>query len=207
MTNQTNALPSTPSGLSVTSGDAEVTLTWRASPEAAAYSVKRATTAGGSDTPGSCPYTTVVSGVTATSYTDTEVTNGTTYYYVVSSTNACGESANSREATGAPFETVICARCGEKTPEEYATRVKTDGRVLCRACAAAVCADCGSEGSDVMRRAESGWPVLCTVCCGRRPGRTWMLPASEEATEGTDGEDLAESPTKDAPEGRRNAVS
>jgi hypothetical protein len=38
----------------------------------------------------------------ATSYTDTQVTNGTTYYYVVSASNSYGTSANSNEAKATP---------------------------------------------------------------------------------------------------------
>jgi hypothetical protein len=37
-----------------------------------------------------------------TSYSDTTVTNGVTYYYVVSAVNAGGESAQSGEATAHP---------------------------------------------------------------------------------------------------------
>jgi hypothetical protein len=90
------ALPSTPTGLVATPSDARVTLTWSASPGAAAYTVKRATTSGG-------PYTTIASGLAATTYTDAGLTNGTTYYYVVAATNACGESANPAEASATPI--------------------------------------------------------------------------------------------------------
>ena len=44
--------------------------------------------------------------MSAATYTDTGRVNGTTYYYVVSSTNACGESANSSEASATPFAVV-----------------------------------------------------------------------------------------------------
>jgi hypothetical protein len=47
------------------------------------------------------PYTTIAS-VTATTYTDTNVTNGTTYYYVVSAVNSAGESGDSNEASATP---------------------------------------------------------------------------------------------------------
>ncbi|MFC5472326.1 glycoside hydrolase family 5, partial [Cohnella suwonensis] len=57
--------------------------------------VKRATTSGG-------PYANVATGVTATSYADTGLTNGTTYYYVVSASNAVGESVNSAQASATP---------------------------------------------------------------------------------------------------------
>jgi cellulose 1,4-beta-cellobiosidase len=48
------------------------------------------------------PYTTVATGLTATSYINTALTNGTAYYYVVSAVNSAGESANSAEASATP---------------------------------------------------------------------------------------------------------
>ncbi|KZE82472.1 hypothetical protein AV654_08175 [Paenibacillus elgii] len=75
--------------------NAKVTLTWGAVPNAKGYNVKRSTTPGG-------PYTTVAGNVYGTSYTDTAVTNGTTYYYVVTALHAAGESGNSNEASATP---------------------------------------------------------------------------------------------------------
>ena len=46
-------------------------------------------------------YTTVAS-VTTTSHTDTGLTNGVTYFYVVTASNASGESGNSPEASATP---------------------------------------------------------------------------------------------------------
>ncbi|RUS47809.1 glycoside hydrolase family 48 protein [Cohnella sp. AR92] len=91
----TPTVPSAPTGLAATAGDAQATLTWSASSGATSYNVKRATTSGG-------PYATVATGVTATSYADTGLTNGTTYYYVVSAANAAGESLNSAQASASP---------------------------------------------------------------------------------------------------------
>jgi len=87
--------PSAPTNVSAAAGDAQATLTWTASTGAASYNVKRATTSGG-------PYTNVATGVTSTSYTNTGLTNGTTYYYVVSAVNSAGESANSFQASVTP---------------------------------------------------------------------------------------------------------
>ncbi|WP_375143108.1 cellulose binding domain-containing protein [Paenibacillus sp. D2_2] len=88
-------VPAAPAGLTATAGNAQVTLSWTASSGATGYNVKRATTSGG-------PYTTVASGVTATSYTNTGLTNGTAYYYVVSAVNSAGESPNSAAAFATP---------------------------------------------------------------------------------------------------------
>lgn len=91
------APPAAPTGLSATSGNAQVVLSWTASTGATGYHVKRGTTSGG-------PYTQVAAPA-ASPYTDTGLTNGTPYYYVVSATNAGGESGNSTEATATPIGT------------------------------------------------------------------------------------------------------
>lgn len=88
--------PQAPGGLTAISGDQQVSLAWSATTGATSYTVKRATVSGG-------PYTTRASGVTTTSYNDTGLTNGTTYYYVVSASNAYGESPNSSEVSATPL--------------------------------------------------------------------------------------------------------
>jgi cellulose 1,4-beta-cellobiosidase len=67
------AAPVPPLNLTATGGNQQVSLAWTASAGATSYNVKRAPTNGG-------PYTTVASPA-GTSYTDTTVTNGTTYYH------------------------------------------------------------------------------------------------------------------------------
>ena len=47
----------------------------------------------------------MVTGLTTTNYTDTSLTNGTTYYYVVSAVSAGCESTNSTQVTATP----VCA--------------------------------------------------------------------------------------------------
>ncbi len=83
--------PAVPTGLSATPGNAQVSLTWSASSGATGYHVKRASTSGG-------PYT-QVGAPASVAYTDTAVTNGTTYYYVVSALDTAGESANSAQVS------------------------------------------------------------------------------------------------------------
>jgi fibronectin type 3 domain-containing protein len=86
--------PPTPIGLEATAGNAQVSLSWTASTGASGYNVKRSTTSGG-------PYTRIAS-PTNTNYTDTDLTNGTKYFYVVSAVDSSGESANSAEASATP---------------------------------------------------------------------------------------------------------
>ncbi len=86
--------PAAPAGLQATAGNTQVSLTWNASTGATIYHVKRSTTNGGGYIQISAP--------TATNFTDTGLTNGTPYYYVVSALNSAGESANSAQATATP---------------------------------------------------------------------------------------------------------
>ena len=81
--------------LSATGGNSKVNLVWDAITDATSYTVKRSTTAGG-------PYTTIATDITETSYTDTNVTNGTTYYYVVTAIVNGSESWSSNEASATP---------------------------------------------------------------------------------------------------------
>ena len=87
-------IPAVPTALAATAGNQQISLTWTASSGATSYHVKRATTSGG-------PYT-QVGAPTSDSYTNTGLTNGTTYFYVVSALNATGESANSSQASATP---------------------------------------------------------------------------------------------------------
>ena len=84
-----------PSGLTVTAANGLVQLNWTGVSGATSYYVKRAPTSGG-------PYSVIASGVTATSYPDTTVANGSAYYYVVSAQTTI-ESGNSTEASATPL--------------------------------------------------------------------------------------------------------
>ena len=88
--------PTVPTGLMATAGDAQVALNWSPSAGTTRYNVKRSVIGGG-------PYTSVTNGLTGTSYTNLGLTNGTTYYYVVSAVNTGCESANSAEASATPL--------------------------------------------------------------------------------------------------------
>ena len=90
--------PSAPTGLTAAAGVGRVMLKWTSSGTTTqGYEVRRATTSGG-------PYTSISSWSANTSaqYTDTSVTNGTTYYYVVAARNQAGTSGVSAQASATP---------------------------------------------------------------------------------------------------------
>lgn len=88
--------PSAPTGVSATAGDRQVMIGWSAVTGATSYNLYRGTTAGGQ---GSAPYRT---GLTGSPFTDTGLTNGTTYFYRLTALNGAGESARSVEVFGQP---------------------------------------------------------------------------------------------------------
>jgi hypothetical protein len=91
--------PSPPTGLAAVAGNAQVTLSWNVTATATSYNVFRSTTGGGAN------YTQVASGVTATTYTDKGLTNGTKYFYEASAVNGIGQSGKSSEVSATPLVT------------------------------------------------------------------------------------------------------
>lgn len=87
--------PPAPTGLTATPGNGQVILNWSVASGATSYNVHRATVSGG-------PYTTIATGVTATTFTNPGLNNGTTYYFVVSASNSGGEGPNSTQVSATP---------------------------------------------------------------------------------------------------------
>jgi hypothetical protein len=88
-------VPAAPTGLTANGGNAQAGLSWTGSTGASSYNIKRATTNGGT-------YTAIATGVTALSYIDTGLLNGTNYYYAVSAAGIWGEGPNSTPVTVTP---------------------------------------------------------------------------------------------------------
>ena len=113
-------VPATPAGLTATAiSGVQIDLSWTASDEASQYNVYRASTAGGA-------YRVIAAGVSGTSYSDTGLSEGTTYFYVVSAINGSGESAVSQEvsdttAVRQPYGGVAWSIPGTIQAEDYDT--------------------------------------------------------------------------------------
>jgi beta-glucanase (GH16 family) len=91
--------PATPAGLTANAGESQVTLSWSPSTGTVNYNVKRSLVSDG-------PYTPAYGGLTSTNYTDLRLTNGTTYYYVVSAVAAGCESADCAQVSATPAYTL-----------------------------------------------------------------------------------------------------
>ena len=91
--------PAAPVGLSGTSSDAQITLEWNAVNDAETYTVYRATESF-SDAGNANP---VGEGLDATDFADTDVSNGTLYYYRVTATAEDLESDPSNQIDITPF--------------------------------------------------------------------------------------------------------
>jgi len=86
--------PPAPAGLNAIPTNSQVTLTWSASSGATSYILKRGTSSGNENT--------TVATTTNLTYADTNLNNGTTYYYVVAATGPSGTSPNSSEVSATP---------------------------------------------------------------------------------------------------------
>jgi len=109
-----------PNNLKATAGNAQVSLSWDSVSGATSYNIYRSLTSGSG-------YTKIGSSA-VTSGTDTGLTNGTTYYYVVTAVTSSGESAQSSEASATPSATVALYRIhagpgtiGSFNPDNYFT--------------------------------------------------------------------------------------
>lgn len=88
------APPAAPVLQPATAGNETVTLTWAATSGATSYTVWRKS--------GNNEYAPVAAGLTATTYTDTGLANGTTYQYAVTAHNTFGASAYSSPVSATP---------------------------------------------------------------------------------------------------------
>ncbi|WP_231594435.1 cellulose binding domain-containing protein [Paenibacillus algorifonticola] len=90
----TGPTPTAPQGVTATAGNGQTALSWQAVSGATSYNIKRAASSTG-------PFATVGT-TSSTTYVNTGLVNGTTYYYTVSAVNSAGESGNSLQASATP---------------------------------------------------------------------------------------------------------
>eukprot|EP01113_Clastostelium_recurvatum_P009918 TRINITY_DN14840_c0_g1_i1.p1 TRINITY_DN14840_c0_g1~~TRINITY_DN14840_c0_g1_i1.p1 ORF type:complete len:644 (-),score=-11.92 TRINITY_DN14840_c0_g1_i1:30-1961(-) len=147
--------PAAPTALTASAGNAQVSLTWTASAGATSYSVKRALSPSG-------PFTTIAANVSGTSFNNTGLINGTTYYYVVTAKNAVGESVNSTTATATPV-------AGVTTPAAPTALTATAGNAQVNL---TWTASAGATGYNVKRATSAAGPF------------TWASPVSLAVTNG-----------------------
>ncbi|MGJ3699803.1 discoidin domain-containing protein [Variovorax sp. AFSI2.2] len=100
-----SVIPAAPAMLLASPGDGAVPLRWQASFGATSYTVHRSNISGG-------PSETIASGVKGSSYTDTSVTNGTTYHYTVTATNSAGTSDSSPADSATPAPSMVNVATG-----------------------------------------------------------------------------------------------
>ncbi|HEX4263772.1 MAG TPA: putative Ig domain-containing protein [Verrucomicrobiae bacterium] len=94
-TNFTYSPPPVPTGLTAVSGsNSFVLLSWNASAGATAYNLKRSASTTG--------YFTTIATLSGTTYTNTGLTNGITYYYKVAAVGSDGPSSDSAAVNAAP---------------------------------------------------------------------------------------------------------
>jgi hypothetical protein len=98
-----------PANLEAVPGNKMVSLTWSPVDKATGYVVKRGTVSGDYDSP--FPV------VSTTAFTDSTVTNGTTYYYVVQAVDGSQEGGTSEEVSATPSAAALIS---------FITQVTTD---------------------------------------------------------------------------------
>jgi fibronectin type 3 domain-containing protein len=92
----TTTPPATPNGVGISPRSASMLLFWPQIPTATSYNLYRSTTP---DDQGTTPYRT---NITSTTFTDTGLTNGVTYYYRLSAVNEAGEGGQSTQLVATP---------------------------------------------------------------------------------------------------------
>lgn len=112
--------PTAPTGLAATVGSGAVTLTWNAGGGATSYNVLRSATSTGT-------YTSIgtVTSPAPTTFTNSGLTNGTTYYYEVSGTNSAGTGPASSPLAATPLVPPTFTSSATASPNPVVQNVST----------------------------------------------------------------------------------
>ena len=154
----TNSVAAVPSGLGATPGVGKVSLSWAAVSGATGYNLKRSTASGG-------PYTAIAADASSPAYVDTTVVVGTTYYYVVSSLNSVGESANSAQVSATP------------TPSTLTVTAVSVSRFFDTANPALTYTMTGFSPGDTQANSTTGAPLLTTAAVRISPAGSYAIQA------------------------------
>jgi fibronectin type 3 domain-containing protein len=170
----TAALTLAPAGVTAAAQAGQVMLNWSATSGAVSYNVYRGTSPGGEAT------TPIASGITTLSFLDTGLTNGVTYYYKVSATDAGGESAPSTEASATPQGVLSVQVNGGASQRSRLTTITVNFSSSVDAASLAVLG-----GITLTRTAATGTGVVGTLVqtgAGGANGRILISPNSGNAT-------------------------
>nr|WP_269669433.1 S8 family serine peptidase [Paenibacillus sp. GSMTC-2017] len=112
-------IPAAPTAVVALPGNASVQLSWSAAAGASTYTVKRGTATSG-------PFAPVAVNLTTTSFNDVSLTNGTTYYYVITASNGAGESPNSTVFQATPIAVPLAPTSVVATPGDGSIQISWD---------------------------------------------------------------------------------
>ncbi|KRF06764.1 hypothetical protein ASG89_18050 [Paenibacillus sp. Soil766] len=112
--------PAAPDGIQAVAGNAQVQLNWQGVTNAVYYTVNRSLSFDGS-------FSAVQTNIEGTSFTDTNLTNTETYYYVVTASNTQGESISSAKVDATPY---VAATSLSVTGAGGSTAISTVGGTL-----------------------------------------------------------------------------
>jgi hypothetical protein len=154
-------IPPAPTGVQATAGDGQVTISWTAAAGAASYDIYWSTSAGVTKASG-----TRISAAAAP-YVATGLTDGATYYYVVTAVNQAGESAESSQVSAIPVGADTCVATTPATLLQCAADVQAGARSVIEIEGALLC-----SGAGACQVSINGMPVTIRGAVGASIRRT-----------------------------------